>query len=187
MPWIEARLRGQKVLARARDDGTLDARGGRVEIRYRPNDGRAYQAGARNLEVVAGAPLLPDETCVAAEAPSDDAKAAKPKGGGGASAAAAPAPASIPGSWLVYTDGACSGNPGPAGAGLVVIAPDGKIREGYRWLGTATNNIAELTAIQLALEALPPDAPGAVIHTDSQYAIGILTKGWKPKANQELV
>ena len=36
MPWIEASLRGQKVLARARSDGTLDVAGGRVEISAGP-------------------------------------------------------------------------------------------------------------------------------------------------------
>jgi ribonuclease HI len=37
-----------------------------------------------------------------------------------------------------------------------------------------------------ALEAVPVDVP-YVIHTDSKYAIGVLSQGWKPKANQELV
>ena len=35
--------------------------------------------------------------------------------------------------------------------------------------------------------ASPPDASGIVVHTDSQYAIGVLQKGWKAKVNQELV
>jgi ribonuclease HI len=34
---------------------------------------------------------------------------------------------------------------------------------------------------------LVPDGARAVVHTDSQYAIGVLTKGWKAKANQELI
>lgn len=86
----------------------------------------------------------------------------------------------------IFTDGACSGNPGPAGLGIVLIAPGGKISEGYEYLGTATNNIAELTAILRAAEYIPPAAT-AVLHTDSQYSIGVLTKGWKAKANQELI
>jgi ribonuclease HI len=67
------------------------------------------------------------------------------------------------------------------------VLPDGKVHEGYEYLGTATNNIAELTAILRALEAIPPQAPGSLIHTDSQYSIGVLSKGWKPKVNQELI
>ncbi len=42
-------------------------------------------------------------------------------------------------------------------------------------------------AILRALEWIPPGAGAIVVHTDSQYAIGVLTKGWKAKANQELI
>jgi ribonuclease HI len=179
MPWIEASLRGQKVLAKANADRSLASEGGRVEIRYKPNDGRAYRAAASNLVVADGAPLLPDETCVPAGA-APEKKAAS------SSASASPSLASAT-AWTAYTDGACSGNPGPAGAGLIVIKPGGKMHEGFEYLGEATNNIAELTAVLRAIEAMPPSATGIVVHTDSQYAIGVLTRGWKAKANQELV
>jgi ribonuclease HI len=180
MPWIEATLRGQRVLARAKADGSLAVEGGRVEIRYNPRDGRAYRAAARNLEVAAGGKLLGDDACdpVAAPAASGAPHAApKPK-------AAQTAPA---GAWVAYTDGACSGNPGPAGSGVVLVSPKGKMYEGFEYLGEATNNVAELTAILRAVEWLPAPATGVVVHTDSQYAIGVLQKGWRPKVNQELV
>jgi ribonuclease HI len=70
---------------------------------------------------------------------------------------------------------------------VVLISPDGKMREGYEYLGEGTNNIAELTAVMRAVQAVPKDAPSLVIHTDSQYSIGVLTKGWKAKANQSLI
>ena len=185
MPWLFAMLRGQKVYAKAKADGELDAVGGRVEIRYKPNDGRVYQAGTRNLEVVPGGELMPDETCgEAAPAPTKAERSAERKE---KAAASALAPGAVPkDAYTVYADGACSGNPGPAGLGIVIVAPDGKIAEGFEYLGTATNNIAELTAILRAAE-LVPDEAAAVVHTDSQYSIGVLTKGWKAKANQELV
>src|SRR5580698_3455845 len=66
MPWVHAVLRGQKVLARAKPDGTLDATSGRVEIRYKPTDGRAYRANVANLVVSSGASVLPDDACVPA-------------------------------------------------------------------------------------------------------------------------
>jgi ribonuclease HI len=176
MPWIEATLRGQRVLARARDDGKLADESGRVEIRYKPTDAKAYRASARNLEVAQGAPLLPDETCATVAAPGSTPRGAK------APTYVAPADA-----WVAYTDGACSGNPGPAGSGVVLIAPGGKIHEGLEYLGEATNNVAELTAILRAVEWIPADARAIVVHTDSQYAIGVLQKGWKAKANGELV
>lgn len=91
-----------------------------------------------------------------------------------------------PGTVVAYADGACSGNPGPAGFGIVVL--DGKKRiEISEYLGEATNNIAELSAILRALREVPAKATPLVIWTDSQYSIGILQKGWKAKANVELV
>lgn len=191
VPWARALLRGQKVLAKARPDGSFDAVGGRVEVRYKPNDGRAYQAAARNLERIDGEALLPEDACAPAEAaPSKDHKEAKADRSAErktAAAAAALAPGAVPAhAWTVYADGACSGNPGPAGLGIVLVAPDGKIAEGFEYLGVATNNIAELTGILRAAEIVP-DGEAAVVHTDSQYAIGVLTKGWKAKANQELI
>ena len=179
MPWIEAMLRGQKVLARVGEDGALVDEGGRVGIRYKPNDGRAYRAARANLVVVSGARPLPDETCGPAAAPAEKGAApTKPA----ARAHAVPVDA-----WQAFTDGACSGNPGPAGSGIVLVAPGGKMHEGFDYLGEATNNVAELTAILRALEWIPSEATAIVIHTDSKYAIGVLTKGWKAKANPELI
>lgn len=180
MPWIEATLRGQRVLARARADGSLAEEGGRVEIRYRPDDPRAYRAAARNLVVTPGAALEPDDRCVPAAAPAPAAR--------GAAAPAKTREHAVPArAWQAFTDGACSGNPGPAGSGVVLVEPGGKLHEGLEYLGEATNNVAELTAILRALEWIPADVGPIVVHTDSQYAIGVIQKGWKAKANQELV
>lgn len=189
MPWVEATLRGQRVLARARPDGSLLDEGGRVEIRYRANDGRAYRAAARNLEVGRGGKLLPDDHCVPAGEPPPERQAQQPSSGAARPARAPkpPAHAAPAEAWIAYTDGACSGNPGPAGSGVVLIAPGGKMHEGLEYLGEATNNVAELTAILRALEWIPAEAKAIVVHTDSQYAIGVLQKGWKAKANGELV
>jgi ribonuclease HI len=176
MPWVEAMLRGQRVLACADAAGMLlaDERG-RVEIRYKPNDGRAYRAAASNIVVNVGAKLHPDEAC----APT---KASPPRRARTKQSHDVPT-----GAWIAYTDGACSGNPGPAGSGVVIISPDGRVHEGLEFIGEATNNVAELTGILRALEWVPAEAPALVIHTDSQYAIGVLQKGWKAKANQDLV
>ena len=117
MPWVEAELRGQRVLARARDDGSLATdTASRVEIRYKPGDSRAYRAAARNLVVADGAKLLSDDACppAAAGAPSARDQARK-----------AQVPDAPPGAWIAYTDGACSGNPGPAGSGVVLVSPEG--------------------------------------------------------------
>ncbi len=90
-----------------------------------------------------------------------------------------------------FTDGACSGNPGPAGSGCVVKLPDGRVLERHRALGEGTNNIAELVAIGMALEVLRDEGldrqtPVAVF-SDSSYCRGVLSQGWKAKANGVLI
>ncbi|MCC6621142.1 MAG: ribonuclease HI [Deltaproteobacteria bacterium] len=90
----------------------------------------------------------------------------------------------------LWTDGACSGNPGPAGLG-VRYDFRGEVHERAEYLGSATNNIAELTAILRGLELVLEqrgDLSGPIdVMTDSEYCIGLLGLGWKAKANQELV
>jgi ribonuclease HI len=182
MPWVTATLKGQKVLARASADGSLVASSGRVEIRYKPTDGRAYHASQANLTVVPGE-LFPDEHCVTGEAVPRTKEEKKVASAKKAEASLESLPKDA---FVAYADGACSGNPGPAGLGVLLTGPDGKTYESYEYLGSATNNVAELTAILRVLEAVP-QGPPLVIHTDSQYSIGVLTKGWKAKANVELV
>lgn len=86
----------------------------------------------------------------------------------------------------IYTDGACSGNPGPAGIGVVMLYR-GHRKEISRYIGLATNNIAELEAIKAGLEAVKNPSVPVILYTDSSYSLGLLTKGWKAKQNQELV
>jgi ribonuclease HI len=55
---------------------------------------------------------------------------------------------------LLYTDGAARGNPGPAGFGVVLTDPDGRVLEEYgRFIGQATNNEAEYRALIAGLES----------------------------------
>lgn len=57
------------------------------------------------------------------------------------------------GVWSLYCDGASRGNPGLAGAGVVLIDPNGDIREELReFLGQATNNVAEYRGLLLGLK-----------------------------------
>jgi ribonuclease HI len=58
------------------------------------------------------------------------------------------------GDWTrVHVDGGSRGNPGPAGVGVVIIRPDGRVMERiHRYIGEATNNVAEYHALLLALE-----------------------------------
>jgi len=86
----------------------------------------------------------------------------------------------------IYTDGASSGNPGPSGIGILLLY-GGHEKEISKYIGPATNNIAELEAIRLALLELKRTDLPVKIFTDSSYAYGVLTLGWKAKKNAELV
>ncbi|MBF0203671.1 MAG: reverse transcriptase-like protein [Desulfamplus sp.] len=87
---------------------------------------------------------------------------------------------------IIYTDGASSGNPGPGGIGVYLKFREHE-KEISESIGHTTNNIAELTAIQRALLELKRHDLPVRLYTDSSYALGILTKGWKASKNQELV
>ena len=85
--------------------------------------------------------------------------------------------------WVVYADGACApSNPGPAGWGLVLIAPDGGGEtDHFGFIGQGTNQIAELTA---AIEGLSrvPEGEAVELVSDSQYVLkglGEWRAGWE--------
>ena len=86
----------------------------------------------------------------------------------------------------IYTDGASSGNPGPSGIGVLMQYGD-KEREISKYIGIATNNIAELTAVQAALMSLKRNDLPVRIYTDSSYVCGLLISGWKAQKNVALV
>ncbi|MEL7493658.1 MAG: ribonuclease HI [Cyanobacteria bacterium J06554_11] len=90
----------------------------------------------------------------------------------------------------IYTDGACSGNPGPGGWGTRIEFDDGQVHElGGRDTDT-TNNRMEMQAAIAALEFVKaaettdPDSDPIALHTDSEYLKNGITKwikGWKRK------
>lgn len=92
---------------------------------------------------------------------------------------------------VIYTDGACKGNPGPGGWGALLRSADGSEKElcGGE-LGT-TNNRMEMMAVIEALAALKRPC-AVVLHIDSQYVlkgmtewlVGWKAKGWKTAAKQ---
>jgi ribonuclease HI len=77
---------------------------------------------------------------------------------------------------VIYTDGACSGNPGPGGYG-VVLMHEGKEKElsgGYK---DTTNNQMEITAVIEGLKALKLPC-NVKLYSDSTYVVDSITKGW---------
>ncbi|MEM7294437.1 MAG: ribonuclease HI [Pseudomonadota bacterium] len=82
----------------------------------------------------------------------------------------------------IYTDGACRGNPGPGGWGVVLLSGDTQ-KTLYGGTGDTTNNRMELTAAIKGLEALKRRCQ-VTLTTDSRYVMDGITKwlpGWKQK------
>jgi len=86
----------------------------------------------------------------------------------------------------IFTDGASSGNPGPSGVGVLLKYGEHE-KEISKYIGIATNNIAELEAINTGLLELKKTDMPVRIFTDSSYAYGLLALGWKARKNQALV
>ena len=76
----------------------------------------------------------------------------------------------------IYTDGACSGNPGPGGFGVILKHGDitKEISAGYK---STTNNRMELLAVITGLEALKMECE-VTIYSDSKYVVDAIEKGW---------
>ena len=80
---------------------------------------------------------------------------------------------------VIYTDGACSGNPGPGGFGIILQYGEHR-KEISQGFDNTTNNRMELLAVITALEALK--TPCTVdLYSDSKYVIDAIQKGWAVK------
>lgn len=82
----------------------------------------------------------------------------------------------------IFTDGACSGNPGPGGWGAIIATPDGKVLELGGREEPTTNNRMELGGVIASLRAVSAMPGVALVHSDSTYVIEGITKwilGWK--------
>ncbi len=86
---------------------------------------------------------------------------------------------------VIFTDGACSGNPGPGGWGSIVAMPDGNIHELGGNNPQTTNNRMEMVSALRALATLEPPLSGdIVLYTDSTYLIRGITQwvfGWRSR------
>ena len=76
----------------------------------------------------------------------------------------------------IYSDGACSGNPGPGGYG-VILRCDGREKELSGGAPDTTNNRMELSGVIAGLEALKFPCR-VILQTDSRYVVDGIEKGW---------
>jgi ribonuclease HI len=94
----------------------------------------------------------------------------------------------------IYTDGACSGNPGPGGYGIVMKYQTQRkeISQGFR---LTTNNRMELLSVIVALETIKKEGIDVIVYSDSKYVLDAINLGWlfswqkkgfKDKANPDL-
>ncbi len=76
----------------------------------------------------------------------------------------------------IYTDGACLGNPGPGGYGVVLLYENHRkeLSSGFR---LTTNNRMEILAAAVALEVLK-EGCRVTLHSDSQYVVNAVEQGW---------
>ena len=79
----------------------------------------------------------------------------------------------------IYTDGACSGNPGPGGY-AAILRYNGHEKEIFGGAANTTNNRMELTAVISALQTLKEPCE-VDLYTDSQYIVNALNLGWAKK------
>ncbi len=79
----------------------------------------------------------------------------------------------------IYTDGACSGNPGPGGWAAVLLYGDNR-KEISGGSKNTTNNIMEITAVIEALKCLKFECE-AKVHSDSAYVVNCFNNGWIQK------
>jgi ribonuclease HI len=90
----------------------------------------------------------------------------------------------------IFTDGACSGNPGPGGWGVLIRSSDEE-KELSGFEASTTNNRMELMAVIKGLEVLPSGTE-ACIYTDSRYVLDGITQwiqqwrhnNWRTSANK---
>ena len=168
-------FKGNKVWARVDESGAPKLKNGRVPVKFKLDQPHEYGVNLKNLR--------PLESGPGREAPPKKARpSSSPKKKADPGLAATDDPNTI----YVFTDGASSGNPGPSGIG-VYLRYGSREKSVSRYIGQATNNIAELEAIKTGLSLVKRPDLCVRLFTDSQYAYGLLCQNWKPKKNQELV
>jgi ribonuclease HI len=182
LSWKRMRFKKNKVWLAIRPDGNPMLKDGKVLIKYQPDQDYEYWVNPKAVKPLDAPAAETGDRPKRKAGQKLTLRADRRKVMGSPTLKEIPDEEAV----CIFTDGASSGNPGPSGIGVVLRY--GKHRkEVSRYIGRATNNIAELKAIQAALLALKDRELPVRIFTDSSYAYGILALGWKPRKNQDLV
>ncbi len=80
---------------------------------------------------------------------------------------------------IIYTDGACKGNPGPGGYGILMLLENSTYKKAfYKGFRHTTNNRMELRAVVDALRKITKPGQDVIVVTDSRYISDAINKGW---------
>lgn len=190
MPWVRKKFKKCKVYVLVDAQGQIVIENNLAQIKYRGvDDDKIYNARAEDIEDLEN---VSSQQSANTEKNTASTKTSKKKSDvkkdtpiqntPNTSKPQNPASSQVE----IYTDGACTGNPGPAGIGIYFRF--GKHhKEISEYIGHATNNIAELTAIKKALESLKSHEYPVTIFSDSQYSLSVLNGAYKAKKNKELI
>lgn len=176
--WERRRFKNNKVWLAIDQCGHPVVENGKVLIKYQVDQDYEYWVHEKSVHLL--------ETSRPEKKESNDKAPGNRQAGGKQKIEPAPFETPSGDAVCIYTDGASSGNPGPSGIGVLLLYGEHE-KEMSRYIGVATNNIAELEAIRAGLQELKKADIPIRIFTDSEYAYGVLTRGWKARKNQELI
>lgn len=178
--WKRMRFKKNKVWLATEPDGRPLEKDGKVLIKYQLEQDYEYWVKKESVRSLDAAPQQdppPKSVPARKKSPVKDIAPAHNQHSSDAAAE---------NTIRIYTDGASSGNPGPSGIG-VLLRFGAHEKEISEYIGVATNNIAELKAIQAGLLAVKNTDLPVEVYTDSNYAYGVLTLGWKSKKNINII
>jgi len=167
--WKRMQFKENKVWVQTDKAGNPSVKDGKVLIKYQLDQDYEYHVLFKNIKALDAS----DKT------PKKKKAKTRPK--------SKPKKVSVPDNAVsIYTDGASSGNPGPSGIGVLLRYGEYE-KTISKFIGVATNNIAELEAIKAGLSEVKKKKLPVRLFTDSGYAYGLLVLGWKARQNQTIV
>jgi len=178
--WTRMWFKTNKVWMAVDGQGTPVIKDGKVLIKYQLKQDYEYWVNRNNVSPIDSPPPRPP--------PPKKNKSRRKKSAAGKAPEQSTAwdESAYADKICVFTDGASSGNPGPSGIGVLLRYGEHE-KEISQFIGNATNNIAELKAIQAGLAAVKNTQIPVRVFTDSSYAYGLLVLNWKARKNQEIV
>jgi len=181
--WKRMAFKKNKVWIAVHKDGSVVEKNGKVLMKYQQGQDYEYWVHKDSIKPLSTLDAVKNKPPAAYKATSPNADGTTSKKD---PAAESPEKISCENAVCLFTDGASSGNPGPAGIG-VLLRYENREKEISKYIGVATNNIAELKAIEAGLNQIKNNRLPVRVFTDSSYAFGVLYKGWKAKENKEIV